>query len=584
MLGYRRDEILGKTIVDLIPSEDVDRLWFDRQVLLEGGAQVSEWTLRCKDGTRLPVEVSAAILPDGRWQAIVRDISRRKRAEDELREAQERIDLALRGADLAAWDWNVATGEVAFNPRWAEMRGFRPEEIEPNVASWKSGIHPEDWPVVQKALDDHFQGRVSEFEAEYRVRTKSGQWIFILDRGKVFARDEHGRPSRMAGTELDITARKRAEEELRLAEAKSTGILSVSADAIISIDQNQRITSFNDGAERIFGYGKSEVIGAPLDTLIPERFRAVHREHVEGFAAGHEVARKMGARREVLGLRRNGEEFPADAAISKLDVGGKRILTVVLRDVSEQKLLERELRRAIESREHVLAIVAHDLRNPLTNILIQAQLLRRRAPAPDQRSRNPAETIERSALRMNHLIQDLLDVTQMEAGRLAIERAWLPTGEVVAHAIEAQKWLAISRSLELRRDIHHDLPDVLADRDRLLQVFENLLGNALKFTEPGGRITLGARPRDGAVLFWVTDTGPGVAPEDLPHLFEWRWQAGGAAHGAGLGLPIVKGIVEAHGGDIWVESVVGRGSTFFFTIPAAPPTDAWRGERVPHGV
>jgi PAS domain S-box-containing protein len=583
MLGYRRDEIIGKTIVDLIPPEDVDRLWRDKQKLLEGGVQVSEWTLRCKDGTRLPVEVSAGILPDGRWQAVVRDISQRKQADDRLREAQERLDLALRGADLATWDWNIATGEAIFNARWAEMRGLRPEEVEPSVSSWIAGIHPEDWRRVRKALDAHLGGQSSEYELEYRVRTTSGEWIFILDRGKVFARDEQGRPLRMAGTELDITARKQAEEEHRLAEAKSTGILSISADAIISIDENQRITLFNDGAARIFGYEKNEIVGAPLDTLIPERFRTRHRTHVERFALGREVARKMGARLEVLGLRKDGEEFPADAAISKLDVEGKRVLTVALRDVSEQKLLEEELRRAIESREHVLAVVAHDLRNPLSNILMQAQLLRRRASEPERRSRTPAETIERSATRMNRLIQDLLDLTQVEAGRLSIERESVATDEVVTQAVEAQKWLADSTSRELRLDLHDDLPDVLADRHRLLQVFENLIGNALKFTKPGGRITVGARPSEAVVLFWVADTGLGLAPDDIPHLFGWRWQADATAGGgAGLGLPIVKGIVEAHGGDIWVESTLGRGSTFFFTVPAATRAETWPGDRLPH--
>jgi signal transduction histidine kinase len=292
----------------------------------------------------------------------------------------------------------------------------------------------------------------------------------------------------------------------------------------------------------------------------------------------------MGSKHEVRGLRKNGEEFPADATISKLDVEGKRFLTVALRDVSEQKLLEEDLRRAVESRDHVLAIVAHDLRNPLTNILIQAQLLRRRAPDVERRSRKPADTIERSAVRMNRLIQDLLDVSRMEAGRMFVERAPVATKNVVTNACEANRSLANATSLELRIDLPHHLPDVLADRDRLLQVLENLIGNALKFTEPGGRVTVGARPRDDDVLFWVADTGVGLAAEDLPHLFEWRWQADNAkGRGAGLGLPIAKGIIEAHGGDIWVESAVGRGSTFFFTIPAASRAETWRGEPAPHG-
>jgi len=299
----------------------------------------------------IPVSDEHFMIPDratGRvlgMGTVTRDISDVRRSQDLLRQSQERFDLALRGANLAAWDWNIKTGEVIFSPRWAEMRGLRPEEIKPHVDSWSSGVHPDDWPRVQRALTEYFHGLVPEYAAEFRALTKSGDWIWVLDRGKVFTRDEKGQPHRMVGTELDITERKRLEENLRLSEAKSSGIVSISADAIISIDENYRITLFNEGAEKIFGYSKAEAIGASLDILIPERFRAIHREHVAGFTAGQATARRMGHRETpIFGVRKNGEEFPADAAISKLDVRGKPIMTVALRDISDQKRIENEQR------------------------------------------------------------------------------------------------------------------------------------------------------------------------------------------------------------------------------------------------
>jgi PAS domain S-box-containing protein len=616
MLGYARDEIVGASIADLLPREDVARLWRSREELLAGGIHVAEWRLRRKDGTYLTAEVSARILADGRWQGFVRDISERKRLE----------------------------------------------------------------------------------------------------------------------------------ESLRLSEAKSSGILAISADAVISIDETQRITMFNEGAEKIFGYSAAEAIGSPLDMLIPERFRTRHRLLVERFAAAREVvARRISERgATIVGLRKNGEEFPADAAISKLDVGGTSILTVALRDVTEQKRREREQRllaemgsvptatlddaevlghvarmavrdfadlcvvdvvdddgavrrleavgrdpsrawacdllmkvpvdrtrpdlmrsvretghpallqdlspetvasfaetederralraldprsavvvplvaggkllgvmgfvcsrpsraygpadlrfaediaqrvalsientrlhraaqRAIEARDDVLGIVAHDLRSPLNAIRLQARLLLRHAGEPGPRSREPAIAIDRAVTRMDRLIQDLLDVTRLEAGGLSFERRSLPARQVVVDAVDAHRVLAASASLDLGLDVAHALPSIWADHERLLQVFENLIGNAIKFTKPGGRVVVGAELRDGEVLFRVTDTGVGIAPEALPHLFDRFWQMQKARHaGAGLGLPIVKGIVEAHGGRVWVESAPGRGSSFFFTIPAAP--------------
>jgi len=618
MLQYSRDEIVGKTIVDLLPPADIERLWQSRELLLQGASQVDEWKLRRKDGSYLPVEVSARILPDGRWQGFVRDISERKRLE----------------------------------------------------------------------------------------------------------------------------------AELRLSEARSTGILSLSADAIISVDAEQRITLFNEGAEKIYGYSEAEAIGASLDMLIPERFRAVHRQHVARFATIPRIARKMGMRDGVvIGLRKNGEEFPADAAISNLEVGGSPVLTVVVRDVTEQKRNESEQRflaevgpvlattldyeetlsriaematrgladfcivdlvdergevrrarvvsqdpskvwicqmlqrvplsqgwvhlvqsalesmqpvlvarlstqdvqelaenddhlqtlfaaalqsamvipliaagrllgaisflsatptriygpddlrvarelaqraslavdnarlyraaqRAIQMRDEVLGIVAHDLRGPLSLILIEARLVGLSRQGPERRTRQPAEVIERAATRMNRLIQDLLDVTSIEAGQLSIERNRLAGAQLVSDALEVHRALASSAGIEFRLAMSPEVPEIWADRDRLLQVFDNLIGNAVKFTAPGGSITIGAAPRDGDVLFWVADTGPGIAIEDQARLFDRFWRAQHTKRaGAGLGLVIVKGIVEAQGGRVWVESAPARGSTFYFTIAAAPPME-----------
>jgi PAS domain S-box-containing protein len=866
MLGYTHQDLIGKTIFDLIPPEDVERLLQSKTQLLHGDTHVDQWTLRRSDGVWLPVEVSAKILPDGRWQGFVRDISERKRLEralqkshadleraqtvanigswsldvhhnelqwsdeayrifgvplgtpltyetflacvhpddracvdrewnaalngapydivhrvvadgrtkwvrekadleydehgavqggvgitediterkhleDQLRESQERLELALKGASLATWDWNIKTGEVIFNSRWAEMRGFRLEQIRPHVDSWASGVHPDDMAHVQKLLLDHFQGLTAEYSGEHRVLTASGEWLWILDLGRVCARNERGEPIRMVGVEFDIGERKRLEAELRLAEAKSSGIVSIAADAIISIDEDQRITMFNNGAESIFGHTKEEAIGEPLEILIPERFRAHHRRYVQGFAASPETARRMGERSTgIVGLRQNGEEFPADAAISRLQVGGKLILTVALRDVTEQRRIEHEqtflaevgsvlastldyeetikniarlltrdladvcivetvgdpaharrlfvahrdadkaavvhhlqeiqldrrlpclgssvfetqtsllisdvtpgyldlivesdehrkvvreldakslialplmvhgrivgslvlirttagaraytrddvraaedvalraalavenahlyetAQRAIQARDEVLGVVAHDLRNPLGTILMQAALLQRRGG-----SRDAVGVIERAGSRMNRLIQDLLDVTSMEAGILFIEPGLLSTKQVISEVLEAQMPLVTAAYLELQVDLAVELPDVWADGDRLRQVFENLIGNATKFTDPGGHITVGAVPRDAELLFWVADTGAGIPGEEVPHLFDRFWQARKARRrGVGLGLAIVKGIVEAHGGRVWVESTLGAGSTFFFTIPLAP--------------
>jgi len=203
-------------------------------------------------------------------------------------------------------------------------------------------------------------------------------------------------------------------------------------------------------------------------------------------------------------------------------------------------------------------------------ILLQAGALKRQAPEPERRSQKPLEVIYDAANRMNRLIQDLLDVALMEAGQLTVQPARLSPRELIAGAVDVQRPLASSSSLELRVDVDRDVPVVWGDRDRLLQVLENLIGNAIKFTEPGGSVVVGATSRDREVVFWVADTGSGITPEDVPRIFDRFWQGTRPGRqGAGLGLPIAKGIVEAQGGRIWVESTPGQGSTLFFTIPKA---------------
>jgi signal transduction histidine kinase len=237
--------------------------------------------------------------------------------------------------------------------------------------------------------------------------------------------------------------------------------------------------------------------------------------------------------------------------------------------------------RAVAARDDVLRVVAHDLRNPLGNILMQASLLRSMKPDADSKTPKLAEGIERAARRMNRLIKDLLDVSRLESGHLAVEPARISARQLVGDAVEGQRALASRASIDLDCAIPRDLPDVLADRDRMLQVFENLIGNAIKFTQSGGRVTVGASARDGHVTFSVSDTGAGISASDLPHVFDRFWQVqkseGG---GAGLGLTIVKGLVEAQGGHIRAQSTPGKGTTFSFTVPVAPPVVGPRAQNI----
>jgi signal transduction histidine kinase len=259
----------------------------------------------------------------------------------------------------------------------------------------------------------------------------------------------------------------------------------------------------------------------------------------------------------------------------------ERIASRVAMAVDNARLHE-ALERALRARDEVLGIIAHDLRNPLSSIMLQVGALRRRGDEPERRDQKVPERIHRAALRMNVLIQDLLDVARLEAGqRLSIIQDTVPTASVLTEAVEQQQPAISASNRRLNVDAAGVPPSVWADRSRLLQVFDNLLGNAIKFSRRC--ITVGASPKDGEVLFWVADDGAGVSAQDLPRLFDRFWQATRAdRRGAGLGLSIVKAIVDAHGGRIWVESEGGVGTTFYFTLPVAPRA-ASRSPALPGG-
>jgi len=713
LLGYERDELVGMTIFDVILAEDAARLEATRSELLIPGATIkSEWDLKRKDGTLVPTEVSANILDDGRWQAFIRDITDRRRTDDQrqvfvslldnsvdfigvadpagrpiylnaagrrmiglapdfpvetlqiedcyppelrsfatdvilktmiergvwsgdtffqnfqthekipisdthfvirdvdgkrvlgygtvtrdmtearriaeererllareqsarreletanaqLRESEERFRLTIDGAPMGMALVALDGQFVRVNRVLCEITGYTADEL--TKLRFQDITHEADL-ATELALSQRLaRGEIPRYQLEKRYIRKDGSIVDVMLSRSILCGPD-GTPLYYIAEMEDITERKRAERALRLSEAKFSGIVSIAADAIISADENQRIIVFNEGAEQIFGYTKDEMIGAPFERLIPERYRAKHKEDFARFAAGDEASRRMAERAEVFGVRKNGEEFPAEASISKVAVGDATFFSVVLRDITDRKNVEAALQRAIGARDDVLGIVAHDLRNPLSSIMMAASAMDRPGSEPDRRDRTPRDIIQRSAKRMNQLIEDLLDVAQLEVGQLKLEPTHLSAADLVREVVTMQTPLAEAENVELRFQVGDDVRAVWADHRRLLQVFENLIGNAIKFSKPGGRIVVRAAPKERNVVFSVSDTGPGIAPEAVAHIFDRFWQAATRERrlGAGLGLQITKGIVEAHGGRIWVESELGRGTTFFFTIP-----------------
>jgi signal transduction histidine kinase/ActR/RegA family two-component response regulator len=261
-----------------------------------------------------------------------------------------------------------------------------------------------------------------------------------------------------------------------------------------------------------------------------------------------------------LGLPQRHELSADDRRV--LGALGAHATTAVLEHTGREAL-----ERAVRSRDEILGIVAHDLRNPLNVISAAANSLHHRLT--DSVSRRPLERIMRAAQRAEHLIRDLLDLSAIEGGHFSIDKRPIDTTSTILTAIDSQQGLAAASCVILASDLSPALPWIDADEERILEVLENLVGNAVKFTMAGGTVTVGAALREESMVLWVKDNGPGIAADQLTHLFDRFWQASKTdRRGTGLGLTICKAIVEAHGGRIWAESEPGAGTTVFFTVPA----------------
>ena len=364
-------------------------------------------------------------------------------------------------------------------------------------------------------------------------------------------------------------------------------VIAISVDAIVSVDAEQRIILFNRGAEKIFGYSASELIGQRLDVLIPDDVRRNHGKDVEQFGRAGVASRRMHERGGIIGRRKSGELFPAEASISHIEADGRPVYTAVVRDVTERDRAEQERARLLEAergaraaaeeatraRDIVLAVVSHDLRQPLSAISMIASALAQQEDVTREMRQELAGSIGQSAQWMHRMLQDLLDASNIEAGRLSLEPHDERPVDLVARAKALLQPVADEAGLRFETFVEPELPRVMVDAQRVTQVLANLGLNACKFTPAGGRVVLRAARVPDGVRFEVEDTGRGIAESDLPHIFNRFWQRRGAAkRGTGLGLAIARGIVEAHEGRVEVASALGRGSVFAFVLPVPGAT------------
>lgn len=566
---------------------DVERL--QRAVetaLAEGTDYECERRIVRPDGTervvasRGHVQRDAAGAVEGIF-GVIQDITPRLHAERRLRESEERFQRSQAFANIGTWEWNIETSDLFWSERIAPLFGYNAGELETSYANFMAAVHPDDREAVATAVERCIN-EGEEYVIEHRVLWPDGTVRWLLEKGDVI-RDLDGRPLRMLGVVQDITRAKEAELALKESEQRLKAAIENISDGFLLLDAQDRLVLWNERLAELYPKLRPWLkVGMPFEDLMRQAAETGQVVVPEGDAEAW-LAERMAAHRRDEGVFEVRLDDGRWVRVAERRMPNGWCVGVRV-DVTELRQAQEDAQKANRAKSEFLSSMSHELRTPLNAILGFTQLLltNRRDPLSDMQGQY-VDHILKAGEHLLELINDVLDLARIEAGKLTLSLEDFVPDALVAESLHIAETLAAPRRVTVIDGRRGPLPAIRADYTRLKQVLLNLLSNAVKYNRSGGSVTLAAEARDdGFVRFTVRDTGCGIPEERLPTLFEPFNRLGAEGtdvEGTGIGLTITKILVERMDGRIGVRSTLGEGSVFWVEIPAAQGTPRFKGRQ-----